>query len=102
VLTKLWNFVVKPQQQKRAAVSASGPKRTSGNASKGAAATGGVKRKSMDEEVESARIRKLQEQIKKFGDPNALGDSAPAETYDDDAHSSNGSGSDSDSGSESD
>ncbi|CAE6454066.1 unnamed protein product [Rhizoctonia solani] len=100
VLTKLWNFVVKPQQQKRAAVSHNGPKRTSGNASKGAAATGGVKRKSMDEEVESARIRKLQEQLNKF-DPGAAAALANNDAYDDDARSSNGSGSDSDSGSDS-
>ncbi|KAJ1311623.1 hypothetical protein OPQ81_010100 [Rhizoctonia solani] len=100
VLTKLWNFVVKPQQQKRAAVSHNGPKRTSGNASKGAAATGGVKRKSMDEEVESARIRKLQEQLNKF-DPAAAAAMANNAPFDDDARSSNGSGSDSDSGSDS-
>ncbi|CAE6491775.1 unnamed protein product [Rhizoctonia solani] len=99
VLTKLWNFVVKPQQQKRAAVSHNGPKRTSGNASKGAAATGGVKRKSMDEEVESARIRKLQEQLNKF-DPSAAA-AMSTNNFDDDARSSNGSGSDSDSGSDS-
>lgn len=100
VLTKLWNFVVKPQQQKRAAVSHNGPKRTSGNASKGAAATGGVKRKSMDEEVESARIRKLQEQLNKF-DPAAAAAMGSMDLGDDDARSSNGSGSDSDSGSDS-
>jgi bromodomain-containing factor 1 len=101
VLTKLWNFVVKPQQQKKSVVSASGPKRTSGNASKGAAATGGVKRKSMDESVESERIRKLEAQINRFGKQGA--DSGFGnDGFDDDAHSSNASASDSDSGSDSD
>lgn len=77
-------------------MTSSGPKRTSGNASKGAAATGGVKRKSMDEAVESERIRKLQAQIDRFG--KAGGDAGAGDNgFDDDAHSSNGSASDSDS-----
>ncbi|QRV90934.1 bromodomain associated protein [Ceratobasidium sp. AG-Ba] len=101
VLLKLWNFVVKPNQQKKLAVSSNGPKRTSGNASKGAAATGGVKRKSMDEAVESERIRQLEAQIHRFG-KGPGGDGGADANMDDDAHSSAGSASDSDSGSESD
>ncbi|KAG9085749.1 hypothetical protein FRC06_003470 [Ceratobasidium sp. 370] len=102
VLTKLWNFVVKPQQQKKSAVSSNGPKRTSGNASKGAAATGGVKRKSMDEAVESERIRKLEAQINRFGKPPGVDSGFGNDNFDDDAHSSGASASESDSGSDSD
>ncbi|KAG8773146.1 hypothetical protein FRC12_002693 [Ceratobasidium sp. 428] len=102
VLTKLWNFVVKPQQQKKSVVSSNGPKRTSGNASKGAAATGGVKRKSMDEAVESERIRKLEAQINRFGKPPGADGGFGADNFDDDAHSSGASASESDSGSDSD
>ncbi|KAG9128301.1 hypothetical protein FRC07_001236 [Ceratobasidium sp. 392] len=102
VLTKLWNFVVKPQQQKKSVVSSNGPKRTSGNASKGAAATGGVKRKSMDEAVESERIRKLEAQINRFGKPPGADGGFGNDNFDDDAHSSGASASESDSGSDSD
>ncbi|KAG9101496.1 hypothetical protein FS749_006399 [Ceratobasidium sp. UAMH 11750] len=102
VLTKLWNFVVKPQHQKKSAVSSNGPKRTSGNASKGAAATGGVKRKSMDEAAESERIRKLEAQINQFGKPPGADARFANDNFDDDAHSSGASASESDSGSDSD
>ncbi|KAG8771115.1 hypothetical protein FRC12_003830, partial [Ceratobasidium sp. 428] len=55
VLTKLWNSVVKPQQQKKSVVSSNGPKRTSGNTIKGAAAVGVIKHKSTGEAVERER-----------------------------------------------
>ncbi|KAG9033556.1 hypothetical protein FRB95_014634 [Tulasnella sp. JGI-2019a] len=70
VLTKLYNFVVRPLKPSHA--SAGGPsklsyikpvkKTGSGNTGRtGAAATGGVKRKSMDEVAEADKIRALEE-----------------------------------------
>jgi len=64
VLTKLYNFVVRPL--KHPATAAVKPKVTkrigSGNTGRtGAAATGGVKRKSMDEVAEAEKIRSLEE-----------------------------------------
>ncbi|KDQ19854.1 hypothetical protein BOTBODRAFT_27280 [Botryobasidium botryosum FD-172 SS1] len=73
-------------------------------------ATGGLKRKSMDEEVESEKIRKLEAQIALFDQPNTLGGTShamedrsplPQQTMDDSASSDSGSEG-SDSGSESD
>ncbi|KAG8787095.1 hypothetical protein FRC12_015920 [Ceratobasidium sp. 428] len=55
VLTKLWNFVVKSQQQKKSVVSSNGPKRTSGNTFKGAATAGVIRRNSTGEAVERER-----------------------------------------------
>ncbi|KAG9085747.1 hypothetical protein FRC06_003468 [Ceratobasidium sp. 370] len=95
VLTKLWNFVVKPQQQKKSAVSSNEPKRTSGNASQGAAATGGVKHERMDEAVESERIRKLEAQINRSGKPPGVDSGFGNDNFDDDARPS-GPGNDSD------
>lgn len=69
----------------------------SGNASKGAAAMGGVKRKSMDEAVESKRIRKLQAQIGQLGKAGGDVGGVQGDGYNGDAHSSNGSALDSDS-----
>jgi len=63
VLQRLYNFVVRPLKvASKPAASYKVPKRTgSGNTGRtGAAATGGVKRKSMDEAAEAEKIRSLE------------------------------------------
>jgi len=94
VLTKLYNFVIRPIRAPPAKRARTG---------KGTG-TGGLKRKSMDESAEAEKIRKLEERMKLFEQQgSASAHSAPAATHDDDSeHSSDSSsGSDSDSGSES-
>lgn len=65
--------------------------------------TGGLKRKSMDENVEAEKIRQLEERMKLFDNPsgNTLPAPAPIPRHDDSDHSSDSS-SDESSGSESD
>jgi bromodomain-containing factor 1 len=55
VLTKLYNFVIRPMK--------AGPKRS--RVPKGGG-TGGLKRKSMDEDVEAEKIRVLEERMRLF------------------------------------
>ena len=89
VLTKLYNFVLRPLRNEN-------PKRNRNGAGTG---TGGLKRKSMDEDVEAEKIRVLEERMRLFDDPGAA--PAVAARDDDSVHSSDDSSSDS-SGSESD
>ena len=95
VLTKLYNFVIrplKPTAQKRS------------RTGKGTG-TGGLKRKSMDEDVEAEKIRVLEQRMALFnGDKNASANTTPTRAAagrgDDSEHSSDSSSDDS-SGSES-
>lgn len=94
VLIKLYNFVLRP-------VRGSGPSKRARGAGKGTG-TGGLKRKSMDEDVEAEKIRALEERMKMF-EGGAVGASLPASgrAAHDSEHSSDSSSDDS-SGSESD
>jgi hypothetical protein len=95
VLTKLYNFVLRPLRQPP-------PKRSRGTG-KGTG-TGGLKRKSMDENVEAEKIRQLEERMKLFDNPSGnanMGASTPFPRHDDSDHSSDSS-SDASSESESD
>ena len=56
VLTKLYNFVIRPMRPPP-------PKRPRTGKGTG---TGGLKRKSMDEDVETKKIRALEEKLKSF------------------------------------
>ena len=56
VLTKLYNFVIRPTRQ---------PPAKRGRTGKGTG-TGGLKRKSMDEDVEAEKIRLLEERMALF------------------------------------
>ncbi|KAG8774866.1 hypothetical protein FRC12_001788 [Ceratobasidium sp. 428] len=69
---------------------------------KGAAATGGIKRNSMDEAAWSERIRELKAQINRFGGPSGTNGGFEANGLDDGAHSSGAPTFDSDSGGDSD
>ncbi|CAA7264706.1 unnamed protein product [Cyclocybe aegerita] len=88
VLTKLYNFVLKPTRQSTA------PKRN--RAGKGTG-TGGLKRKSMDEEKEAEKIRQLEERMALFEGRNP----APARRVDDSERSSDSSSGSDSSGSDS-
>ncbi|KAI0932453.1 hypothetical protein AcW2_001080 [Taiwanofungus camphoratus] len=79
VLTKLYNFVIRPMRTTAAKRSRTG---------KGTG-TGGLKRKSMDEDVEAAKIRALEARMKLFeeGGPASMGVS-DAMAADDSEHSS--------------
>ncbi|KAF8446270.1 hypothetical protein L210DRAFT_3619972 [Boletus edulis BED1] len=95
VLTKLYNFVLRPLRQP--------PQKRSRLTGKGTG-TGGLKRKSMDENVEAEKIRQLEERMKLFDNPSGnatLPTPAPIPRHDDSDHSSDSSSEDS-SGSESD
>lgn len=94
VLTKLYNFVLRPLRQ---------PQKRSRATGKGTG-TGGLKRKSMDENVEAEKIRQLEERMKLFDNPTgatAVPPPAAIPRHDDSDHSSDSSSDDS-SGSESD
>lgn len=94
VLTKLYNFVLRPLRQP--------PQKRSRATGKGTG-TGGLKRKSMDENVEAEKIRQLEERMKLFDNPSgvaAVPTSAPVPRHDDSDRSSDSSSDDS-SGSES-
>lgn len=91
VLTKLYNFVIRPTRQPATKRSRTG---------KGTG-TGGLKRKSMDEDVEAEKIRQLEERMALF-DKGAGGAPVPAARRDDDSdHSSDSSGESDSSGSDS-
>jgi len=95
VLTKLYNFVLRPLRQP--------PQKRSRATGKGTG-TGGLKRKSMDENVEAEKIRQLEERMKLFDNPSGnstLPTPVPIPRHDDSDHSSDSS-SDESSGSESD
>ncbi|KAI9572650.1 Bromodomain-containing protein [Boletus coccyginus] len=95
VLTKLYNFVLRPLRQP--------PQKRSRATGKGTG-TGGLKRKSMDENVEAEKIRQLEERMKLFDNPSGnttLPTPAPVPRHDDSDRSSDSS-SDESSGSESD
>jgi Bromodomain extra-terminal - transcription regulation len=62
VLTKLYNFVIRPSLRTAA------PKRTRTGKGTG---TGGLKRKSMDEDVEAEKIRQLEARMALFDTPDA-------------------------------
>ncbi|KZT36618.1 Bromodomain-containing protein [Sistotremastrum suecicum HHB10207 ss-3] len=89
VLTKLYNYVLRPLRP--------APKRSRGTGG----GTGGLKRKSMDEDAEAERIRKLEQRIALFDDKNGSAPGASARRDDDSVHSSEESSDDS-SGSDSD
>lgn len=92
VLTKLYNFVIRPTRQPATKRSRTG---------KGTG-TGGLKRKSMDEDVEAEKIRQLEERMALF-DKGAGGAPVPttARRDDDSDHSSDSSGESDSSGSDS-
>ncbi|PCH33446.1 Bromodomain-containing protein [Wolfiporia cocos MD-104 SS10] len=86
VLQKLYNFVIRP-------IKASVPKRARTGKGTG---TGGLKRKSMDEDVEAAKIRALEERMKLFeGGREPAGPANEVPAHDDSEHSSNESSSES-------
>ncbi|GJJ09420.1 hypothetical protein Clacol_003642 [Clathrus columnatus] len=86
VLTKLYNFVLRPLRPS---------KRRSNNPGGG---TGGLKRKSMDEDVEAEKIRRLEAQLDRFQNPQAV----PVYAQGDDSQSSDSSDESGSSGSDSD
>ncbi|KAI5991495.1 hypothetical protein EDD15DRAFT_2447662 [Pisolithus albus] len=94
VLTKLYNFVIRPLRQPA-------QKRSRGTG-KGTG-TGGLKRKSMDENIEAEKIRQLEERIRLFEQPNSGATSVPLPPMSraDDSERSSDSSSDDSSGSES-
>lgn len=67
VLTKLYNFVIRPMRP---------PPPKKPRTGKGTG-TGGLKRKSMDEDIEEAKIRKLEAQMRLFEDAES-GKGTPA------------------------
>jgi hypothetical protein len=87
VLTKLYNFVLKPPRN-----SAGAPKRSRGSKN---VPTGGVNRKSMDEEAEAEKIRQLEERVAMF--ENGGHAPTPAAVASDSDSSSGSDDSDSDS-----
>ncbi|OAX38990.1 Bromodomain-containing protein [Rhizopogon vinicolor AM-OR11-026] len=94
VLTKLYNFVLRPLRQ---------PTQKRNRTAKGTG-TGGLKRKSMDETAEAEKIRKLEERMRLFEDPNgaaAASNAAPVLSRQHDSDHSSDSSSDDSSGSES-
>ncbi|KAG2116963.1 hypothetical protein DEU56DRAFT_874123 [Suillus clintonianus] len=92
VLTKLYNFVLRPLRQ---------PTQKRNRTGKGTG-TGGLKRKSMDETAEAEKIRKLEERMRLFDDNNfATPNAAPVPAHQNDSDHSSDSSSDDSSGSES-
>ncbi|KAG1889391.1 Bromodomain-containing protein [Suillus subluteus] len=92
VLTKLYNFVLRPLRQ---------PTQKRNRTGKGTG-TGGLKRKSMDETAEAEKIRKLEERMRLFEDNNfATPNAAPTLAHQNDSDHSSDSSSDDSSGSES-
>jgi len=84
VLTKLYNFVLRPLRT-------SATKRTRTGKGTG---TGGLKRKSMDEDVEAEKIRQLEERMRLF-DGNGTGPAGVVPKDDSDRSSDSSSASDS-------
>ncbi|KAF9480452.1 Bromodomain-containing protein [Pholiota conissans] len=94
VLTKLYNFVLRPIRQ---------PAQPKRNRTGKGTGTGGLKRKSMDEEKEAEKIRQLEERMALFEPRGAQTASAAAARRDDDSeHSSDSSSGSDSSGSDSD
>ncbi|THV05961.1 Bromodomain-containing protein [Dendrothele bispora CBS 962.96] len=91
VLMKLYNFVIRPMRPQP-------PKRNRPGKGTG---TGGLKRKSMDEDVEAEKIRQLEQRMALF-DQGANGVAAPAAARAHDSDHSSDSSSDDSSGSDSD
>jgi len=87
VLTKLYNFVLRPLRPS---------KRRSNNPGGG---TGGLKRKSMDEDVEAEKIRRLEAQLHRFDNGGAM---PAAYAREDESQSSDSSDESGSSGSDSD
>ncbi|KAF8895045.1 Bromodomain-containing protein [Gymnopilus junonius] len=87
VLTKLYNYVLRPIRQ---------PAQPKRNRTGKGTGTGGLKRKSMDEEKEAEKIRQLEERMALFEGRAPAASTAPVRRDDDSEHSS-----DSDSGSDS-
>lgn len=84
VLTKLYNFVLRPLRQ---------PTQKRNRTGKGTG-TGGLKRKSMDETAEAEKIRKLEERMRLFEDNNIATPAAPVlGDHSSDSSSDNSSGS---------
>lgn len=81
---KLYNYVVRP-------LKAPAMKRSRTGTGTG---TGGLKRKSMDEDVEAEKIRRLEERMKMFDKNATVGTAVPKHENDSD-HSSDDSSSDS-------
>jgi hypothetical protein len=97
VLTKLYNFVIRPQLR------TSAPKRSRTGKGTG---TGGLKRKSMDEDVEAEKIRQLEARMALFENPDgsavpsagageAIGNGHDSDKSSDSSDGSDSSGSDS-------
>ena len=87
VLMKLYNFVLRPLRQKPSKRARTGT----------GTGTGGLKRKSMDEDVEAEKIRMLEERMKEF-DANIgerpISSKAIGQRHDDSGRSSDESSSD--------
>ncbi|KJA25957.1 hypothetical protein HYPSUDRAFT_52717 [Hypholoma sublateritium FD-334 SS-4] len=94
VLTKLYNFVIRPTRQ---------PAQPKRNRTGKGTGTGGLKRKSMDEEKEAEKIRQLEERMALFEPRGAQSAATAAARRDDDSeHSSDSSSGSDSSGSDSD
>jgi len=77
VLTKLYNFVLRPMRVAQSAASGNNPPKRSRAGKSGG--TGGLKRKSMDEDVEAEKIRQLEERMRLFDqNGDSAGNGAPA------------------------
>lgn len=85
VLTKLYNFVLRPLRAP--ATKRSRPGKGTG--------TGGLKRKSMDEDVEAEKIRQLEQRMALFEKGPSGAAAAPVRRDDDSEHSSDSSSDDS-------
>ncbi|KAF8922329.1 Bromodomain-containing protein [Mucidula mucida] len=85
VLTKLYNFVIRPTRPPP-------PKRSRHGKGTG---TGGLKRKSMDEDVEAEKIRQLEQRMQLFDNPQNGGSLPPPMPKAADSDSDSSSGSDS-------
>lgn len=84
VLMKLYNFVLRPLRPPPAKRARTGT----------GTGTGGLKRKSMDEDVEAEKIRQLEERMRMFDNKHAVGMGVPKRDEDSE-HSSDDSSSDS-------
>jgi len=84
VLTKLYNFVLRPLK----------PAAAKRNRTGTGTGTGGLKRKSMDEDVEAEKIRQLEERMRMFDNKNPVGGMGVKRDMDSE-HSSDDSSSDS-------
>lgn len=81
---KLYNFVLRPLRQQVTKRARTGT----------GTGTGGLKRKSMDEDVEAEKIRQLEERMKLFENKGSVSASAPSRRHNDSDSSSDDSSSD--------